>query len=321
MARFTVHKTKNYTVMSNYHFRNSSLSFKAMGLLSFMLSLPDDWDFSVEGLAKCARDGRDSISAGLRELEDAGHLVRRQVRGEHGRIVDTEYDLYEEPIVDSSSTMNRMEFATSQLEDELPHTGFPKMEKSATVENGEIEKNTENTELSPVTDFPEVVDMIGDLPVTEKPLTEKPPTDKPLTENSQQINTNIINTKILSTKEINTDDLSSSSGNITSVRRRIDYDSAVKATSKVIVDAVLEELIKRQEILKVIDAQTFKKICINIAMYCNQPIINKSAYITKCIDNIWDAMEINKNTLVGILRPEKIEKQGEQGYIPMIDER
>lgn len=325
MAKFTVHKTQNYTVMSNYHFRNNSLSFKAMGLLSFMLSLPDDWDFSVEGLAKCARDGRDSISAGLKELEEAGHLVRRQVRGEHGRIIDIEYDLYEEPIVDTSSTMSRMEVATSQLEDEIPLMGFPKTENSATVEIEEFEEGVENTELPPVTENPEVEKMMRILPVTEKPLTVKPSADNPLTENPQQINTNIINTKILSTKEINTDDKSSSStDDITLLHKRLDYDSAVKATSKVIVDAVLKELLKQQEILNVIDAQTFKKLCSNIAIYCNQPIVNKSAYIAKCINNIRDAMEINKNTLVGILGSGRTVQQDsikQTDFIPIIDER
>lgn len=312
MAKMKVHKNKNYTVMSNYHFRNNSLSFKAMGLLSFMLSLPDDWDFSVEGLSKCARDGRDSISAGLKELEEAGHLIRRQVRGEHGRIVDTEYDLYEEPIGDNSDSMGRVEYATSQLEDEVPLTDFPETEKSEMVKNEEVEESLENTELPPVTENPEVVEMMRILPVTEKPLTVKPSTEKPLTENPQQINTNIINTKILNTKEINTDDESSSNRDIKINKKlllnQVGYDEAVKVTSKVIADAVLTEILKYPDLLKVINADTFKSICSNIAFH-SKSVYNQSAYITKCISNMLEAMEINRSTLNGMQKQDECKQK------------
>ena len=312
MARMKVHKNKNYTVMSNYHFRNNSLSFKAMGLLSFMLSLPDDWDFSVEGLAKCARDGRDSISAGLKELEEAGHLVRRQVRGEHGRIVDTEYDLYEEPIVDASDTMSRVEYATSQIEMDGPVTGFPKVEKSESMKNEEIDESLENTEFSPVTENPEVVKTMRNLPVTEKPLTVKPSADNPLTENPQQINT-----KILSTKEINTDDESSSNKTIyldvskddVKLKERFNYKEAVRYSSESIAAGVMEELKMNPDVLEIITPKLFKTICESIALYSKQ-IVNKQAYIKTCIKNIIDASQINKDTFSG-----SCEQHKEKDYI------
>ena len=306
MARMKVHKNKNYTVMSNYHFRNSSLSFKAMGLLSFMLSVPDDWDFSVEGLAKCARDGRDSISAGLKELEEAGHLVRRQVRGERGRIIDTEYDLYEEPIIDASSTMSRVEYATAQMEEDGPVPDFPETEKSESTENEEIDESIENTDFSPVTENPEVVEMMRILPVTEKPLTVKPSADNPLTENPQQINTNIINTKILSTKEINTDDESSSKKNSSpdtekndaKLKERIRYQEAVRYSSENIAAGVLVELKNNPDVLKIITPNLFRTICENIALYSKQ-MVNKKAYIKTCIKNIIEASQINQDTFNG----------------------
>ena len=80
MAVFRVEKTRNYTVMSNYHLRDKSLSLKAKGLLSLMLSLPEDWDYTTRGLAYICKDGVDSICATVRELEGAGYIVRARER-------------------------------------------------------------------------------------------------------------------------------------------------------------------------------------------------------------------------------------------------
>lgn len=74
MAVFRIEKTRDYTVMANHHLRNTALSLKAKGLLSLMLSLPEDWDYTTKGLARICRDGVDSICATVRELEDAGYI-------------------------------------------------------------------------------------------------------------------------------------------------------------------------------------------------------------------------------------------------------
>ena len=86
MAVFRIEKTKDYTVMSNYHLRDRSLSLKAKGLLSLMLSLPEDWDYTMKGLARICKDGIDSISGGIRELETHGYLVRARIRNENGQL-------------------------------------------------------------------------------------------------------------------------------------------------------------------------------------------------------------------------------------------
>ena len=86
MAVFRVEKTRNYTVMSNYHLRDKSLSLKAKGLLSLMLSLPEDWDYTTKGLARICKDGVDSICATVRELEGAGYIVRERERHADGRL-------------------------------------------------------------------------------------------------------------------------------------------------------------------------------------------------------------------------------------------
>jgi hypothetical protein len=97
MAVFRVEKTKNYTVMSNHHLKNKDLTLKSKGLLSLILSLPEDWDYSTRGLAAICKEGVDCIGATLRELEAAGYLERNQLRDERGRITDTEYIVYEYP--------------------------------------------------------------------------------------------------------------------------------------------------------------------------------------------------------------------------------
>jgi hypothetical protein len=97
MAVYRVERTKDYTVMSNYHLKDCTLSLKAKGLLSMFLSFPDDWNYSTRGLASICKEGVDAIGTTLRELEKARYIRRRTVRGERGRITDTEYTIYEKP--------------------------------------------------------------------------------------------------------------------------------------------------------------------------------------------------------------------------------
>ena len=97
MAVFRIEKTRDYMVMSNYHLRDRSLSLKAKGLLSLMLSLPEDWDYTMKGLARICKDGIDSISGGIRELEAHGYLVRARVRNENGQLGSIEYTILEQP--------------------------------------------------------------------------------------------------------------------------------------------------------------------------------------------------------------------------------
>ena len=79
MAVFRIERTRDYTVMSNHHLRNANLSLKAKGLLSMMLSLPEDWNYTTRGLAKICKEGVDAIGAALRELEAAGYIVRHKL--------------------------------------------------------------------------------------------------------------------------------------------------------------------------------------------------------------------------------------------------
>lgn len=97
MSVVRVQKTANFTVMSNYHFKEKKMSLKAKGLLSLMLSLPDDWDYSISGLVKLSKDGKDSVMSALGELEKFGYLVRERTVDEKGRFSGIEYNIFEEP--------------------------------------------------------------------------------------------------------------------------------------------------------------------------------------------------------------------------------
>lgn len=102
MAVFRIEKTRDYTVMSNHHLRDMSLSLKAKGLLSLMLSLPENWDYTMKGLSRICKDGIDSISGGIRELEEHGYLIRERVRGANGQLGSIEYTILEQPKPDAT---------------------------------------------------------------------------------------------------------------------------------------------------------------------------------------------------------------------------
>ena len=97
MAVFRVERNTGYTVMSNHHLRNKELSLKAKGLLSQMLSLPEDWDYTLAGLSYINRESIDAIRTAVWELEKAGYITRRQGRDEKGKMTAIEYTIYEQP--------------------------------------------------------------------------------------------------------------------------------------------------------------------------------------------------------------------------------
>ena len=137
MAVFRIERTRDYTVMSNHHLRNANLSLKAKGLLSMMLSLPEDWNYTTRGLAKICKEGVDAIGAALRELEGAGYIVRHQRRDKSGRITDTEYVIYEQPQPDMS-----------QPDTASPDTENPDMVKQDTEKPAELNIEKSNTQKS-----------------------------------------------------------------------------------------------------------------------------------------------------------------------------
>lgn len=97
MAVFRIEKTRDYTVMANHHLRNTKLSLKAKGLLSLMLSLPEDWDYTTKGLAKICKDGVDSICSTVNELDEHGYVIRERIRNAKGQLTDIQYTILEQP--------------------------------------------------------------------------------------------------------------------------------------------------------------------------------------------------------------------------------
>ena len=128
MAVFRVERNTGYTVMSNHHLRNKELTLKAKGLLSQMLSLPEDWDYTLAGLSYINREKIDAIREAVRELERAGYIQRSRERDEKGRLRGTDYIIYEQPPnLDLPTLENPM-----QLNKDIQKTDLPKKEKSNT---------------------------------------------------------------------------------------------------------------------------------------------------------------------------------------------
>lgn len=104
MAVFKIEKTRDYTVMSNHHLRNASLSLKAKGLLSQMLSLPENWDYTLAGLSAINKESIDAIRTAVWELEKAGYVKRQQGRDDKGKLLNIEYTIYEQPLLENPTT-------------------------------------------------------------------------------------------------------------------------------------------------------------------------------------------------------------------------
>ena len=148
MAVFRVEKDKNYTVIANHMYYNHQLSWKAKGILSNMLSLPEDWDYSMEGLSKLASDGVVSTRSALKELEEHGYLVIKPKK-ERGKIVDWIYDIYEVPRVEKSDAEKP---DPEKPDPEKPDAEKPDMENPE-VEEPDLEKEGQlNTDIS-ITDI------------------------------------------------------------------------------------------------------------------------------------------------------------------------
>ena len=136
MAVFRVERNTGYTVMSNHHLRNKELTLKAKGLLSQMLSLPEDWDYTLAGLSHINREKIDAIREAVRELERAGYIVRSRERDAKGRLRGADYVIYEQPQLPPTPDLPTLEKPTQenpmQLNKEVQRTNLSKKEKSNT---------------------------------------------------------------------------------------------------------------------------------------------------------------------------------------------
>ena len=177
MAVFRVERTRDYTVMSNHHLKNRSLSLKAKGLLSVMLSLPDEWDYTLRGLAAISKEGVDAIREAIRELEDAGYIVRSRGRNEKGQLSGTEYVIYEHPQQSADApVLDNPTQEKSVVADE------PKRESKAA---GSLNFNT----FKAISESCETSDSSGKTPMWENPTLDHPTLENPTLENPTQLNT------------------------------------------------------------------------------------------------------------------------------------
>ena len=129
MAVFRIEKNRGYTVMSNHHLRNKALSLKAKGLLSQMLSLPEDWDYTLKGLSLINRESIDAIRTAVWELEKAGYIRREQGRDPKGKMADMVYTIYEQPVLENPTSDNPSSGNPTQLNKDIQTTYLPKTEK------------------------------------------------------------------------------------------------------------------------------------------------------------------------------------------------
>ena len=220
MAVFRIEKTRDYTVMSNFHLRDKALSLKAKGLLSLMLSLPDDWDYTTKGLAFICKDGVDSICSTVRELESAGYIQRCRIRDSHGRLGEIEYTILEKPVEPGE-----------EAEADSP----PKRENPVLV--------------NPVLDNPVLDDPVLDMPEQEKPEQEKP---------VELLNTKKSNTKKSITDPSSTDSFFPSAPAAgyapepmkdgmterNAIREQIEYDFLVKPGNRAQLDELVELMVE-----------------------------------------------------------------------------
>ncbi len=270
MPVFKVQKNTNYTVMSNYHFRDMSISLKAKGLLSQMLSLPSEWNFTLAGLAAINKEGIDAIREGVKELERAGYLSRKRIKNERGVFVDMEYTVYEFPCFNDD--------------------GQPL--ENPTLENPTLE--------NPISENPTLENPISENPTLENPTLENPTLENPLLENPTQLNKDILSKDIL-----NKDIYKSSSENDNSIaeddddkvlKEKLDYASVMRlfGEHKKLVELIYRQIKIRGYPSDEVNEEMFLDICGRVIQYADT-ISNKTSYINKCIDNILAQQTNSKN--------------------------
>lgn len=263
---FRMIKNKNYTVMSNHHLQNQNLSLKAMGLMSKVLSLPDDWKYSVKGLAAYCRDGYESVRTGLSELEAEGYLVRRQIRNDRGQILCTEYIFRESPDMEIPELERAaIEAPGTEVieEQEEPGTEVTEEPEGPGTEPLEEKEEAHGTRIN-----------TGFLPGSENPIVDKkraackeksmddrknsrgrgsPGSDFPITENPSLENPSLGNRHLQNTNKLNTNKqniIKSSSRSfrgeegkeeaVCRIREQIGYDLLRPKYGQALLDEIVE---------------------------------------------------------------------------------
>ena len=155
MAVFRVEKNTNFTVMSNHHLKNKKLSLKAKGLLSQILSLPTEWDYSLNGLAYINKEGKDSVREAIKELEREGYIVRKRIRDDKGLLGKAEYVIYEIPHLENTDFQPKSENPTLDNPTlENPTQKKPALENPTQLKKDKSNKKILNNDLLNIDSFP-----------------------------------------------------------------------------------------------------------------------------------------------------------------------
>ncbi len=204
MAIFRVEKTRDFTVMSNHHLKNNKLTLKSKGLLSLILSLPEDWDYTLKGLSHICREGVDAIRAAIKELEAEGYIERHRLRNIKGQLTEIEYVIHEAPV-------------KSEPTSEKPTSEKPMLEKPM-LENPTLDNS-----------------------ILEKPTLENPTQLNTNILNTKELKTNIINNpSINSEAELSeTDWIERYNENAEIVKSNIDYESLCRSYEREIIDDIV----------------------------------------------------------------------------------
>lgn len=158
MGVIRVNKTANYTVLSNYHFKEKNMSLKAKGLLSLMLSLPDTWNYTIAGLVSLSKDGKDSVMSALAELEKFGYLIREQKVNKKGQFSGVEYNIFEQP---------QEQIPIAEIQNSEKEISEIQNAENQTQLNTNFIKNLDNELLNELNTYSEVLSKVTDKELRE----------------------------------------------------------------------------------------------------------------------------------------------------------
>ena len=277
MAVYRVEHTKDFTVMSNYHLRDKRLSLKAKGLLSQMLSLPENWEYTLTGLASINRESVSAISHAVKELETCGYVIRRQTSDSSGRFDKNEYLIYEQP-VDASVDAEA-----------LSAPKYASAKRSKNTHRG----TSDAPQRQPLADVQEVSFSDVDQPSSGNtlccnPSLEKPLPQKPLTEKATQLNTYVPNTHIQNTYLSNINPIPSSpfyadfsQRTVLPLHRerktRIDLKTYAEVKAQIHENISYDILVERNE-LNINDLDELVAVMVDAVCSQNGETINKITY-------------------------------------------
>ncbi len=246
MTKYTIKKEKDFVQIPNSILTSPDISLKAKGILALMLSLPDNWKFSIEGIASKCKESRECISNAIKELESAGYVKRTMMHGDDGKITGMEYEIFEEPY----TVVEAEEHNEEKPCEDKPCETNPSAEKPFTEEPSE-----EKT----LTDKPSTENPSMDLPVKEKPSEENPWVNN--TKINKKENNNILFNNIQSNPISSKNKISFNMSEIEltrfTVEENIDYDILVKqfpnrkAMIDEIVSLIVEVLCSKRETITI----------------------------------------------------------------------